>query len=155
MEASMTDHAETVETAPTDPGEASGAELVERVGQLETELRSARDALRTAERRGLIVRALAGTGAVDIDAVAVVVEASMEAGARLDAAGVRAAVEGVRRSRPALFSGSGVPRGGAMGARIERPAARTPLEDAAHQAARSGDRTSLLHYLRLRRAASA
>jgi hypothetical protein len=79
----------------------------------------------------------------------------MGAGASGDAAAIGAAVENVRRSRPALFKGNGAGRTGAMTARIDRPAARTPLEDAAHQAARSGDRMSLLQYLRLRRAASA
>lgn len=157
MDASTSEHVVDDAAAPVGGEEGGATALVERVGALETELRRTREALRAAERRSLVHRALMGSGAVDVDAVALVVEAAMDNGASTDAPGVSRVVDEVRRTRPALFkgAGAGASRSTAMTARVERAVTRTPLEEAAHRAARAGDRTSLLHYLRLRRAGTA
>lgn len=140
-----------IESDPTAPASAAPPEpdLAARIAELERDLRRAQQAARQAETRAHIHRALAGAGAIDIDAVALVVEAALprDAGAH-DAAGVARIVEEIRRTRPALFH-AGARRGATMTARVERP--RTGLEEAALHAARTGDRTALLHYLRMKR----
>ena len=131
-------------------------DLMERVGTLERELREAHHAARQAQLRVQIHRSLAGSGAIDTEAVALVVEAALgESGAAADAGGVARAVDEVRRTRPALFRATPATRSSAMTVRVERAggaATRSPLEDAAREAQRSGDRASLLNYLRIRRA---
>lgn len=123
------------------------------VERLEHELREANRALRTTERRVQIHRALAGRGALDTDAVVLVVEASLGAGDNEGAGAIARVVDDVRRTRPALFRTSVASRSAAMTANVERHAVPTPLENAAHEARRSGDRSALLRYLRLRRKA--
>jgi hypothetical protein len=133
------------------PAEPTATDLTDRVAELERDLRDTRQTLQQAQTRTHIHRALAGTSPIDADAVALVVETELAKGeSEPDAAAVARAVEEVRRTRPALFRSAGPARTGPMAARVERPATR--LEDAAAHAAKRGDRASLMHYLRLKRA---
>lgn len=158
MEATESHTPDAIPAAATitpDPGPPAAPDLVERVGTLERELREAQRAARQAQVRVSIHRSLAGSGAIDAEAVALVVEAALgETAADADDARVARTLDEVRRTRPSLFRTT-LPPGGrssAMTVRVERQAPRSPLEDAARDAQRTGDRASLLHYLRLRRA---
>jgi hypothetical protein len=136
--------ASTVEPPLQDP--------TERVARLERDLAEAQRSLKLAETRASIQRALAGAGAVDADAVALVVESSIPKGdAPFDVAAIARAIDEIRRTRPGLFRTPTPARSTTMPARVERPATR--LEDAATHAAKRGDRASLMHYLRMKRTA--
>lgn len=127
---------------------------VARVDELVRELRGAREALRDAENRSGIIRALAGAGAVDIDTAAPLVERMLPASeGAADIGAIRSAIDELRRQRPAMFRTGGGSRAATMGARIERATKPTVMEVAAAEAVRNGDRVSLLHYLRLKRRA--
>src|SRR5690606_12774404 len=91
-------------TTPPDPEPQAGPDLVERVGTLERELREARRAARLAQVRVSIHRSLAGSGAIDAEAVALVVETALgEAAADADHALVARTLDEVRRTRSSLF----------------------------------------------------
>jgi hypothetical protein len=136
---------------PAPEAAAPAPSLEDRIAALEQDLRDAQRAARDARVRASVHRALVDAGPVDLDAVALVIEASVgHAGAEPDAANVARAVEDLRRSRPALFRPAASGRSAAMATRVER-AASNPLADAAQRARRSGDRAALVEYLRLRR----
>lgn len=148
----------TPPTTPTPPAPgAPEAPAAERLAALERELAEARRSLRCAEVRSLIDRAVAGAGAIDAQAVGLVVEAALrDSGASLEGAdgqAVARVLEQVRRTRPVLFRAPAARPAppSPMAGRVE--GAPAPLADAAAEAVRTGDRASLLHYLRLRRGA--
>lgn len=125
--------------------EARLATLAGRVVELEGELTTAKETLEANEKRAAIDAAIAGAGAVDPETVRVLVER-----ASLSEPGKNAAelVAALKERKPVLFREAA--RGAsAMAARSAR-SSRAGLV-AAREAAASGDRASLLRYLRLRR----
>jgi hypothetical protein len=126
------DHLATPDPLP-DPGLAAAQQ----------ELAALRNSLAASERRRALDRALVDAGAIDVDSAAII------AGAHPDAATAEPAklIAALKRTRPFLFH---TVRTHATAAPIAPEA--SPAESAAHHARTTGDRRSLLHYLRLRRA---
>ena len=119
----------------------------DRTAQLERELADVRAALAESERMRLMHAALLEARAVDVDAAAALVrEALGEAGN----AGIGAAVRDLKRRKPHLFRA--VPATGSMAAAIGAPGSgATTADDLAAAARATGDRRTLLDYLRARR----
>lgn len=115
-------------------------------GALE-DLRAAREALDASERKRQIECCLAEAGVVDVGAARLLTEAAVEG---MDEPDVAMAIEDLKRTRGWLFRREGLGAGGVMSG---RPAERWggALEDAAEEAAVTGDRGALLRYLRLKR----
>ncbi|MEO1008703.1 MAG: hypothetical protein AAFX79_09055 [Planctomycetota bacterium] len=124
-------------------------QLAEQLAEREAELHEHRGKLEKLERRSAIDRAVASSGAIDGESLAMLVEARMEANASIGAERVIAVL---RRERPALFRASGArasavspmhpSQGSHGGARLDR---------ARSEARSTGDRRALMRYLRLRR----
>lgn len=125
-----------------------------RVAALEGELHAAREKIRESEARRHIQRLLMEAQTIDVDACTLLAEAALKQGASaLEKLGDRAiarVVDDLRRQKPALFRSAPRARASAMGGVFERP--ESPIAGAAEEAARTGSRTDLLRYLRLRRA---
>lgn len=129
--------------APSKPHEAQGADS--RVAELEAALGRAREALDHAERRHAIDLELIRAGVVDMDVARLMTELAV---AGMDKADVGHAVSDLRRRKPFLFR------------RVVSPGVMAPLTDAeggereslAREAEETGDRRTLLRYLRARRA---
>ena len=117
-----------------------------RVGELEGELSSARDALASVERRAEIERALGGSGAVDLETAVMLVESALSS---MDEPDVGRAVRELRARKPFLFGGGDGGLSSAMGAR--RETGDDGIGELATRARGSGDRRELLRYLRARR----
>lgn len=124
-----------------------------RVASLEGELRAAREKIKESETRRQIQRLLMEAQTIDVDSATLLAEAALKEGAAtLDKLGDRAiakVIDDIRRRKPLLFRSTPKPRASAMSTRIEQT--DTPIASAAEEAARSGHRTDLLRYLRLRR----
>lgn len=137
MTAQTTQHA-----PPPEPGPAPH----ERIAELEQELAQATADLRSERRRAEVDRALADAGALDLETARLLCERQPDA----DVADV---VRDLRRRKPFLFGTphDRGPRQSAMSPHAPAPRGETP-EDLAEQARRSGDRGTLLRYLRTRRA---
>lgn len=147
---------ETGPDRPTAPGEVQRlralledaeseiADLEARVAELEGELGAAREAGERAARDQAIERELTRAGAVDLEAAAMLLAASLggEPGADI-AAGVR----DLRDRKPFLFAGPRKGTNAAMGPGV----APDELGEMASRARNSGDRAALLRYLRRRR----
>ncbi len=137
-----------------DSSSSSRAPTIEaRLATLETDLRSTQKLLQDSELRLKIQRALALVQAVDLEAVTLVAESMLketsQAVRTIDDKVISKVIDELRRRRPALFRSGPAPRTTIMGGRIDRP--NDALGAAAHEAARTGDRNSLLRYLRIRR----
>ena len=122
------------------------SELASRLAEVEDVLDHTRDALESAERVRRIDAALISSGAVDLDAARLVTEATLSGDESVD---IEAAVAELRRTKPFLFRTRRPRTSTAMGGRPLQ--AGSGLEDAAREAARSGERGALLRYLRARR----
>ncbi len=129
--------------------ESRACELAERLSEVEDVLDQTRGALESAERMRRIDAALVESGAVDLDAARLITEASF---AREEGIDIEAVVAELRRTKPFLFRTRRARVGSAMGGRSLQ--AGHGLEDAAREAARSGERGALLRYLRARREGS-
>lgn len=125
------------------------SELASRLAEVEDVLDHTRDALESAERIRRLDAALISSGAVDLDAARLITEASLNGDEGVD---IEAAVVELRRTKPFLFRTRRPRAGSAMGGRPLQ--AGSGLEDAAREAAQSGDRGALLRYLRARREGS-
>lgn len=123
-------------------------ELEERLSGVRGELERTREALDSAERRRQIDLLLIEAEARDLEAARLLTEAAV---AQMDEVDVEAAVSELRRRKPYLFRS--VDRGGSPGGRSQRyrGGAGDQLDEAAAEAAVSGNRRDLLRYLRLRR----
>jgi len=130
----------TVPPAP-DSGEGLAQRLIEQVTRLQ-------DRIDKADRRRRIERALADAQATDVAAAADELEHDDRAGAETDLASM---VRKLKRTKPGFFAapGENVPNPAAL------PAAAPPRPDQhlmlLRDRARSGDKASLLLYLRARR----
>ncbi len=116
-----------------------------QLAHAQQELARAREALDASERRRRIERELTQEGVIDLETAVLLADATIGANPDAD---VRAAVQDIKRRKPFLFRFA--PRPASMAPReTHNPAAA--LESAARQARASGDRGSLLSYLRLKR----
>lgn len=134
------------EQPPADP---RLAELQARFDQAQSALDETRNQLASLERRQEIDRALVEADAVDLEAARLLTEVAVGV---MDKQDVQTAVDELKRRKPFLFRRT-APREGAMSPKPRRPV--SPAEDAAGEAAASGNRRDLLRYLRLRRNAVA
>lgn len=132
--------------AETSP-EMTRQRLMAMEGELERargELKDARGLVEKLERRQRIDELLAESDAVDLEAARLLTEAAVQ---MMDEPDLRMAVEDLRRHRPYLFR-QRHKRGSVMGARRE---SGERLEVEGEKARESGDRRTLLRYLRLKR----
>lgn len=127
-------------------------QLNAQVLQLQSALDEARDAVQQLERRQRINELLAEADARDLSAARLLTEAAIE---QMDDPDLELAVRDLKQHKPWLFRrhASPPPTATAMPARFTD--ADDALADAAAQVQTSGDRRSLLNYLRLRRRAKA
>lgn len=142
--------AQAVEGARAPAGElarwrARALEAERRAAALEEELSGAREALRASERGREIDALLRDAGAVDLETARLLTEASV---AQMDEADAALAVDELRAAKPFLFAPAAQRAG--LAARLG-DAGEDPLDEAAAEAAATGDRGALLRYLRLRR----
>lgn len=123
------------------------AGLAERISALEAQLAQAHEALDASERQRSIDLALVEADAVDVETARLLTEIAV---LEMDEPDVRLAVADLRERKPFLFRRSrraGVSAMGIGGAGGGGDA----LEAAAETALATGDRASLLAYLRMRR----
>lgn len=133
------------QTGPAPGGLEEGPEARGRVAELEAALGQAREALDHAERRHAIDLELIRAGVVDMDVARLMTELAV---AGMGKADVAHAVSDLRRRKPFLFR------------RATSPGVMAPLAEAgsgerellAREAEETGDRRTLLRYLRARRA---
>jgi hypothetical protein len=118
--------------------------LQQKFDETSAALAETRRQLESVERRQKIDQALIEADTVDLEAARLLTEVAV---GLMDDGDVQSAVDELRRRKPYLFRRS-APPGGAMSAR-PRPGA--PAQDAAEQAAVTGNRRDLLRYLRTRR----
>jgi len=135
------------EHAGVTPADGDATDTQSRVVALERSLHEAQSALAASERRRSLERALLEAGAVDLDAAIAVAE--RVSGDDDEGADAAQTVAALRRSKPFLFRDTSRVSGAAMSARA--PAGRPGAERAADEAAATGDRASLLRYMRARR----
>lgn len=121
------------------------AEAGAREAELEAALGKAREALDHAERRHAIDLELLRAGVVDIEVARLMTELAV---AGMEKADVAHAVADLRRRKPFLFRRVPVP--GLMGPLTETGGGER--ESLAREAEETGDRRTLLRYLRARRA---
>jgi len=127
--------------------EETAAGLEERIGALETQLAQAHEALDASERQRSIDLALVEADAVDVETARLLTEMAV---LEMEEPDVRLAIAELRERKPFLFRRSR--RGGVSAMGIGGGAgAGDALEDAAETALATGDRASLLAYLRMRR----
>ena len=115
---------------------------------LERELAEARATIAALERRQRIDDLLRDADTIDLDAARLLTELAVT---QMDEPDVAAAVADLRRHKPYLFRPT--PPTGGMPARHD-DAAVDHTDEAAREAATSGDRRDLLRYLRLKRSSS-
>ncbi len=135
--------------------QAAERDLAETRARLEEAKREAQAVLQRlaqSERRAAIDAGLVESGATDLEAARLLVEASLNEGE----ADVAAAIENVRRQRPQMFrTNHSAPRHtAAMGPAVRTaPETGRDIEHAARAAKRSGHNADVMHYMNLRRSA--
>lgn len=127
------------------PEQASAPDLQRRLDESLGALEKARAELSASERRRTIERELAAAGAIDLEAASAVFGARH---ADIAAPGIAQAVGDLKRAKPFLFRAPPA-RPSAMSAAADT--APDPAASAREHARATGDRRSLLSYLRLRR----
>jgi TolA-binding protein len=118
-----------------------------QLDELQAELAESREALVQAEKRRRIDQLLTEAEAIDLPAARLLTEAAVE---QMSDGDVADAVSDLRRHKPYLFRQRGT-SGGSLSPRPRH--AHGQVDEAAAEAANSGDRRDLLRYLRLRRQA--
>ncbi len=128
--------------------EEQASSLETQLARLQSELDQSRAALTDADRQHEVDMALTQAGAVDLDTARLLAQQQIT-----DTPGVSTAdlITALARTKPYLFRPSSRASHSAMSPCIDD--ARSALCDAADRAARTGDRASLLAYLRARRGA--
>jgi len=124
----------------------SFAELQRKFDETQATLLETRKQLEAAERRQKIDQALVEADAVDLESARLLTEVAV---GLMDAQDVRAVVEELRRRKPFLFRRAPGRQVGAMSPKPRHASA--PADEAARDAAASGNRRDLLRYLRARR----
>lgn len=128
------------------------AETKERLDEVTRQAQTAQQRLAQSDRRAAIDRGLIESGAADLEAARLLVEAALNEG-EADVAG---AIEGVRRQQPQMFRtiSQGLNRTAAMGPAVRHaPESGRDLDRAARAARRSGHNADVMHYMNLRRSA--
>ncbi|GJQ28623.1 MAG: hypothetical protein HBSAPP03_05070 [Phycisphaerae bacterium] len=125
--------------------DAATAKLAQELAALRDTLAKAREALDHAERRHAIDLELLRADAVDLETARLLTATAV---AGMQNADVAAAVADLRRAKPFLFRRRTAPS--AMGSGASAP--ERPADRFAREARETGDRASLLRYLRARRA---
>ncbi len=140
---------EVIWKARAEEAEEQLAACQARVGELESELASANEALISTQRRGEIERELTAARTVDLETACLLTEATI---GEMDEPDVAVAVRELKARKPFLFSCSmhGVHAGSAMSAQASSQSGG--LGELASSARSSGDRNELLRYLRAWRA---
>ena len=144
---------EVVDEAVGDEAEEASA-LLERIAALEAQLSQAHEALDASERQRAIDLALIESDAVDVETARLLTEIAVT---QMDEPDVALAVSELKLRKPFLFRrgrSGGVSAMGALGP-VDHAGSVNGLEEAAEAAMASGDRSSLLTYLRMRRAGEA
>ena len=134
------------DTQATPPDADDLTTLQAQLSATQQELASTRQQLEVTERRQRIDGLLVDADAIDLEAARLLTEAAVQL---MDEPDVKLAVDELRRRKPYLFRRRVSVAGGAMTARVRH--ATTHADDAAEQAATTGNRRDLLHYLRMRR----
>lgn len=124
--------------------EARATELEARISEIERELTSARTQAQQATRAKELELELALAGAVDLETTMLLAQHTLE---QDDAADVSTVVADLKRRKPFLFRSAAVPS--AMSQSVAPVG--TMLDELAEEARQSGDRASVLKYLRARR----
>lgn len=124
-------------------GEGLAQQLINELGQMRQELSKAKAAIDRAERRRTVERAAIDAQARDIQAAADAIEQRVSGGAE-----VSQAVRDAKRDRPGLFAPSG-PR--LIAGEVGAGTGESPTLAILRERASTGDRASLLLYLRARR----
>ncbi len=122
-------------------------QLENELAELEQTLSETRAALDDAERRHEIDRQLVEADAVDLETARLLTEASV---GQMGEGDVSEAVSELKRTKPFLFKRAARAQASAMSGALECGRC-DELQDAAENARATGDRRTLLRYLRLRR----
>ena len=117
-----------------------------KLAEVQVALDRTHEQLEVVERRQTVDQLLVESDAVDLEAARLLTEAALE---QMDEPDIKAVVDDLREHKPYLFRQAGSVSGGSMSARLRNGSVE--LDDAAADAASSGDRRDLLRYLRLRR----
>lgn len=133
------------ERARAEQAEQAALDFRTRLREAESALAQSREALDAAERRHQIDLLLIEQETVDLESSRLLTELALTQMPERD---VAMAVGDLRRRKPFLFRSR---RHTGAGAAMSAASARSPSEQAATEAARSGDRGALLRYLRARR----
>ena len=139
---------EVIWKARAEEAEEKLAACEARIGELESEVASANEALVSTQRRGEIERELTAARAVDMETACLLTEATIS---EMDDPDVAIAVRELKARKPFLFACSKhkVQVGASMSAHMSGEA--NGLGQLASSARCSGDRNELLRYLRARR----
>jgi hypothetical protein len=123
--------------------------LEARVAELQTELSQAREALDAAERRHQVDLLLIEAEAIDLESARLLTELAINQSRSTD---LRGAVGDLRRRKPFLFRARHAGVASRASATLGPASPPTdPADEAAQEAASTGDRTALLRYLRAKR----
>lgn len=124
-------------------------DLAEQLRAREAELQEFRARAERLHRRGTIERSLAQAGAIDTEALALLVESRLEGD---DDTTPQRVIAQLQRERPALFRAT--PRASAIspGHPSQGAPGHAGVDRAREEARATGDRRALMKYLRLRRA---
>ena len=124
-------------------------DLADQLRARDEQLRALHDKTARLERRGGIERGLAQAGAIDTEALALLVENRLEVDQDTTPARVIAQLQ---RERPALFRAAGTRASALSPSHPSQGAPGRAVVDRAREDARAtGDRRALMKYLRLRR----
>ena len=122
-------------------------QINEELRAMSAKLEEANQTVAGLERRQKVDALLMESDAIDLEAARLLTE---QAVLLMDEPDIEMAVNDLRRHKPYLFRHRREPEDSAMAPSIH-PNGHDPAEQAAEQAARTGDRRDLLRYLRLRR----
>lgn len=128
------------------------AETKTRLDEATRQTQAAQQRLAQVERRAAIDRGLIESGATDLEAARLLVEAALT-DSETDVAG---AIDVVRRQRPQMFRATHAapPHTAAMGPAVHpAPEGGRDIDRAARAARRSGHNADVMHYMNLRRSA--
>lgn len=123
-------------------------DLADQLRAREAQLGDLRAKADRLERRGTIERSLAQAGAIDTEALALLVESKLEGD---DDATPQRVIAQLQRERPALFRATSRASAISPSHPSQGAPGRAGVERAREEARTTGDRRALMKYLRLRR----
>jgi len=124
--------------------------LAEELAQAKTQISGMNEQLSNIQLEQKLVKKLSAAGVVDLETAVLVAKARLTKG---DGANLDGCVEQLKKEKQYLFGGNSnvTTSKKTAGARDRQANAQTGLERAAKRAAKSGSRTDLQEYLKLRR----